>query len=240
MMKRGCSHEAMDLRKCRDDRYGVACLCQHLSFAHTRLWFTRALASTPLHSSRCSTARSNMADGAAPVAVEPSAAIVAAAPAEPAGGRKRRRAGAIDIDEHITKAQDTMKAAAKALARARADAKNEKRKKARLLKKASQLSMMDLGRIAQLKGMGMWDPAHGLPDVPGDAARDAVAPAALPVVVPSSAPATPSAASASASPSSSKSEPSEGEPGRAEVAEGSGSDGEAPTEAEDTIDNPGE
>ena len=39
-----------------------------------------------------------MAEGAAPVAMELGAAIVAAAPAEPAGGRKRRRAGAIDID----------------------------------------------------------------------------------------------------------------------------------------------
>ena len=181
-----------------------------------------------------------MADGAAPVAVEPSAAIVAAAPAEPAGGRKRRRAGAIDIDEHITKAQDTMKAAAKALARARADAKNEKRKKARLMKKASQLSMMDLTRIAAIKNAGTWDATGSMPAAPGDAARDSAAPASLAAAVPSSAAATPSTASGSTSPSCSSAGPREDEAGRAEAAEGSGSDGEAPTDAEVAIDNPGE
>ena len=181
-----------------------------------------------------------MAEGAAPVAMELGAAIVAAAPAEPAGGRKRRRAGTIDIDTNISKAKDTMKEAAKALARARADAKNEKRKKARLLKKASQLSMLDLGRIAQLKHVGMWDPGHGLPDVPGHAERDAVAPAALAAAVPAPAPATPSTTSGSASPSSSNPGPREDEPIRVEDAEGSGSDGEAPTEAEGAVDNPGE
>ena len=181
-----------------------------------------------------------MADGAAPVAVVPGVAIVAAAPAVPAGGRKRRRAGAIDIDTNILKAKDSMKEAAKALARARADAKNEKRKKARLLKKASQLSMMDLTRIAQLKNTGLWDPRHGLPDVPGDVQRDVLLPASLAAAVPASAPATPSTASGSASPSSSKHGPCGEEPGRVEEAEGSGSDGEAPTEAEGAVNNPGE
>jgi hypothetical protein len=172
--------------------------------------------------------------------VEPGAAIVAAAPAEPAGGRKRRRAGAIDIDTNILKAKDSMKEAAKALARARADAKNEKRKKARLLKKASQLSMMDLGRIAQLKNAGLWDPGHGLPDVPGEAERDAVVPASLAAAVPASAPGTPSTASGSASSASSHHGPREDEPSRVEEPEGCGSDGEAPTEAEVAGDNPGE
>ena len=41
---------------------------------------------------------------------------------------------------------------------ARADARNEKRKKARLYKKCAQLSAMDLERIAVLKRSGMWDP----------------------------------------------------------------------------------
>lgn len=181
-----------------------------------------------------------MAGGTAPVAVEPGVAIVAAAPAEPADRRKRRRAGAIDIDTNILKAKDSMKEAAKALARARADAKNEKRKKARLLKKASQLSMMDLGRIAQLKNAGLWDPGHGLPDVPGEAERDAVVPASLAAAVSASAPGTPSTASGSASPSSSNPELREEKRSRVEAAEGSGSDGEAPTEAEVAGDNPAE
>jgi hypothetical protein len=181
-----------------------------------------------------------MADGAALVAVQPAAAIVAAAPAEPAGGRKRRRAGAIDIDTNISKAKESMKEASKALARARADAKNEKRKKARLMKKASQLTMLDLGRIAQLKNAGLWDPAHGLPDVPGDAIRDAVAPVVPAAEVPSSAPATPSAASGPASSSSSNPGPSEDERSRIEGAEEGGSDRGAASDVDGEDHHPSE
>jgi hypothetical protein len=60
-----------------------------------------------------------------------------------------------------------MVALGKQLSKARSEARNEKRKKARLVKKAAQLSPEDLKRIADLKRCGLWDPASGLTQVPG-------------------------------------------------------------------------
>ena len=59
-----------------------------------------------------------------------------------------------------------MKAAEKSVAKARAAAKQEKRKKTRMLKKASNLSATDLERIAVLKRTGLWDPSTSGPPQP--------------------------------------------------------------------------
>lgn len=167
-----------------------------------------------------------MALGEEPVAVAAASAIVAAAAEEPAGApRRRRRAGAIDLDSNIQKAKESMKEASKALSKARADARNEKRKKQRLLRKAASLTMLDLGRIAQLKNSGLWDPSHGLPDVPGEVERLAMAPAVVASASSSSAPTTPSAASGSCLPAP-RAEERAGGPHRADgEAEGSTEDG---------------
>ena len=64
---------------------------------------------------------------------------------------KRRAKPALDLDEHIRAAQEAMKTARKQVAYARAQAKLEKRKKQRLVRKASSLNVEDLERIAVLK-----------------------------------------------------------------------------------------
>jgi hypothetical protein len=74
-----------------------------------------------------------------------------------------------------------MKRAQKAVSEARAQAKNERRKKARLLKKAAGLSPADLERIAVLKRCGLWDPNLGAPPADEDGTggvmeKDATAP----------------------------------------------------------------
>ena len=81
-------------------------------------------------------------------------------PAAPAlAGRRRRMAHPpIDIDKTISDARAAVKSAQKAMADARALARNERRKRARLIKKAAQLSPRDLDRIAILKKCGVWDP----------------------------------------------------------------------------------
>lgn len=80
--------------------------------------------------------------------------------AEPAPARKRRKAALprIDLDTAIAEARDAMKQAAKMLQDAKSTARNERRKKARLLKKAASLNSEDLERIAVLKRCGLWDP----------------------------------------------------------------------------------
>ena len=65
--------------------------------------------------------------------------------------RKRRAKPALDLDEHIRTAQEAMKVARKQVHLARAQAKLEKRKKQRLVRKASSLNVEDLERIAVLK-----------------------------------------------------------------------------------------
>ena len=85
----------------------------------------------------------------------------AKAPATPVQmiGTGRRRRPAIDLDHHIERAREAAKEATKALGKARTEQRNERRKKARLLKKAGQLSAADLERIAVLKRTGFWDPS---------------------------------------------------------------------------------
>ena len=71
----------------------------------------------------------------------------------------------IDLDETIEKAQTAFREAQKAMTKARAEARYEKRKKAQIYKKCSQLSAQDLERIAVLKRSGMWDPVLQEQDV---------------------------------------------------------------------------
>lgn len=89
------------------------------------------------------------------------AADAAACSPPPVEKRKRQRAPRIDIDASIAAAQAEMKKAAKIMADARRDTKNERRKKQRLMKKAAGLNSEDLERIAVLKRCGMWDPITG-------------------------------------------------------------------------------
>jgi hypothetical protein len=71
-------------------------------------------------------------------------------------GRKRAKRPDIDYDEKIQEATKNIKEMARAMAAAKTAQKNERRKKQRLVKKASQLSPEDLERIAVLKRCGMW------------------------------------------------------------------------------------
>ena len=93
----------------------------------------------------------------------------ACAPAPRLAGGRRGPRERIDIDTNIARARAEMKAAQRAVAKARAASKQEKRKKTRLLKKASNLSASDLERIAVLKRTGLWDPTLTAPPQPGAA-----------------------------------------------------------------------
>ena len=92
-------------------------------------------------------------------------AAAKAAPILMIGTGKRKRP-AIDLDHTIEAARQAAKAAGMAMTKARVEQRNERRKKARLLKKAGQLSPQDLERIAVLKRTGFWDPAAEDPRVP--------------------------------------------------------------------------
>ena len=99
---------------------------------------------------------------AAPSDPPPSAAEEAAdGRATPRRAATRKRKAPIDIDEHIAAARRKMKEAQKQASLARAVARNEKRKKQRLMKKASTLTSEDLERIAVWKRSGM-DPVTGM------------------------------------------------------------------------------
>ena len=91
------------------------------------------------------------------------AATVASAPARSSNSpfpkksepKAKRVKPIIDLDDHISKAQEATKMARKQVQQARAQAKLEKRKKQRLLRKASTLNVEDLERIAVLKRCGL-------------------------------------------------------------------------------------
>ena len=122
---------------------------------------------------------STAAPGSAEVARAGNTSREAAAPSgtAPTGGRgraagkaaakargRRRDRPAIDLDTSIQQAQQAAKDAAKALTKARAEARAERKRRARLIRKAGQLSPQDLERIAVLKRTGWWDPATGTPN----------------------------------------------------------------------------
>ena len=70
------------------------------------------------------------------------------------------------MDASIKEAKKAAKDAATALAKPRSLARTERKKKARLVRKAAQLSAQDLERIAVLKRTGWWDPSTGEAAVP--------------------------------------------------------------------------
>lgn len=78
--------------------------------------------------------------------------------ATPQTSTRRKRKAPIDIDEHIAAARKAMKEAQKQVSAAKTQARNERRKKQRLIKKASTLTSEDLERIAVWKRCGI-DPA---------------------------------------------------------------------------------
>jgi hypothetical protein len=92
----------------------------------------------------------------------PAAAAAEAAGSSPVGSRAARTGRSrvlrpdIDLDGSIRTARATIAAAHAAISKARTQARNDKRKKARLIKKASGLSSSDLERIAVLKRCGLW------------------------------------------------------------------------------------
>ena len=87
----------------------------------------------------------------------------------------RRKQGKIDYDFHIARKKVEMKDLRRELNKTKADSRNEKRKKQRLVRKAAQLTIDDLHRIAALKKKaGFWDPEQGLAEVP-HAGADAAA-----------------------------------------------------------------
>lgn len=94
----------------------------------------------------------------------------------PDSGKKRRpreEKGRIDIDEKIAEAAKALKDAKKAMAQARSATKTEKRKKARLTRKASRLSVDDLERIATMKRCGLKvDAAPEQGEAPKEASAD--------------------------------------------------------------------
>jgi hypothetical protein len=73
--------------------------------------------------------------------------------------KKRKRTGRIDLDDRIAEAKHRETVARAAVKAARNTARNEKKRRARLVKKAAALSCDDLERIAKLKRSGLWDPA---------------------------------------------------------------------------------
>ena len=71
------------------------------------------------------------------------------------GAAKRAKKPRIDLDDSIAAARAAMQKAQKEVAEARRVARNERRKKQRLVKKVSTLSPDDLERVAVLKRCGL-------------------------------------------------------------------------------------
>ena len=106
--------------------------------------------------------------GAAPATPVAGSSLNAVADAVSPPARKRARAPRIDIDTAILKHMDEIKRASKLVNDARRAARNERRRKSRLMKKAATLTPEDLERIAVLKRCGLYNPAADLlsPSVP--------------------------------------------------------------------------
>ncbi len=95
--------------------------------------------------------------GAPPATAPPSESVPHAL--ETPSPKKRRQAPKIDIDAAIARHMADVKEAAKMVHEARKQARNEKRKKQRLMRKAASLTPEDLERIAVLKRCGLWQPS---------------------------------------------------------------------------------
>ena len=138
-----------------------------------------------------------MADGEERPAGAAASASAAASLEEPGGSRSSRRADVIDQGGNILRVKGSMVAAPKDLAKAGAETKVIKKNKDKLLRKAENLSLMDLARIAMLRKMKAPVPSQWPPDAPA-VPRDAAAAAAENAAAHSSW--DPSCASAASSP----------------------------------------
>lgn len=83
-------------------------------------------------------------------------------PGTPSQKRKRAVRPPIDIDAKIKDLAKDIEAAQKLLRETKTSQRNERRKKKRLMAKASTLSSADLERIAVLKRCGLYDPVGGV------------------------------------------------------------------------------
>ena len=92
---------------------------------------------------------------AAAVPEPPTEAPCHEAPSASRGATKRGKKPLLDLDDHIAKAKNAILEARRQVNKARMQAKCEKRKKQRLLRKASNLNLEDLERIAVLKRCGL-------------------------------------------------------------------------------------
>ena len=93
--------------------------------------------------------------------------------------RKRAERPKIDIDAKIGDLSRDIVSAQKLLKETKTLQRNERRKKQRLVKKASGLSSTDLERIAVIKRCGLWQPGQGVTfDFSGNAGNTAAAAAA--------------------------------------------------------------
>ena len=141
--------------------------CEQLEFP-AALFFPQTSVSFPLMSSpprvgsSAAAALMVVANSVAASTVVPGAAAGAIVTDEEGVRRKRAKAPKIDIDALIAQQVLNMKNAKKLECQARRLMRNEKRKKQRLVKKASSLTPDDLERIAVLKRCGLWDPATGV------------------------------------------------------------------------------
>ena len=96
----------------------------------------------------------HVVDGAA---AEQRGVSAASAKAEPKASPKRKASRPkIDLDDEIRRANDLAAMSRKMLAAAKVSAKNNKRSKQRLIKKAGKLTPEDLERIAVLKRCGLF------------------------------------------------------------------------------------
>ena len=89
--------------------------------------------------------------------------------------KRRTKRPRIDLDDSIQEARAAMQKAMKEVAEARRVAKNERRKKQRLIKKAGHLSAEDLERIAVLKRCGLSHGSSGSSAPPSTAASTVTA-----------------------------------------------------------------
>jgi hypothetical protein len=140
------------------------------------------------------------------------AETAAAATPPPVEKKKRQRAPRIDIDASIAAAHAEMKRAAKLMTEARRDARNEKRKKQRLMKKAAGLNSEDLERIAVLKRCGLWDPASGTKLLVGQDAAVRTPEEPMPAAAAASADVSPSVSMTGTSPPGARNDEDAGSP----------------------------
>ena len=98
------------------------------------------------------------------------ASALGSAVADEAAPKRRAKRPRIDLDDSIAQAKAAMQKAQKEVAEARRLARNGRRKKQRLVKKAGNLSADDLERIAVLKRCGLVQPTSPPTTAPSSAA----------------------------------------------------------------------